>query len=96
MQCLDKLLLVDLLVLPGCRPSSRFTSGVRVCAVSVAGGGGAGVPLAPQLRIAEDGSVVVDVDSLTVQAQQNEVATFRRVDEGVSGDNGLEGWGPLL
>jgi hypothetical protein len=40
--------------------------------------------MAPQLRIAEDGSVIVDEESLTVQAQQNDLANFRRVDEAVS------------
>ena len=40
--------------------------------------------MAPQLRIAEDGSVIVDEGSLVVQAQQADLASFRRVDEGVS------------
>jgi hypothetical protein len=58
---------------------------------SAAAAGGAGRPsggagsIAPQLRIAEDGTVIVDEESLTVQAQQNDLANFRRVDEGVSG-----------
>jgi hypothetical protein len=39
--------------------------------------------MAPQLRIAEDGQVVLDVTSLTVQAQQQELDTYERVDEKV-------------
>jgi hypothetical protein len=38
---------------------------------------------APQVRIGEDGQIVVDVSTLTVQAQQQELSTFRRVDEQV-------------
>ncbi|WIA08393.1 hypothetical protein OEZ85_007832 [Tetradesmus obliquus] len=45
------------------------------------GGGGPG-SMAPQLRIAEDGSVILDEGSLVVQAQQADLASFRRVDEG--------------
>jgi hypothetical protein len=39
--------------------------------------------MAPQVRIGEDGQLIVDVNSLTVQAQQQELSTFRRVDEQV-------------
>jgi hypothetical protein len=41
--------------------------------------------MAPQVRIGEDGQLIVDVSSLTVQAQQQELSTFRRVDEQVRG-----------
>ena len=39
--------------------------------------------MAPQVRIGEDGQLIVDTSSLTVQAQQQELSTFRRVDEQV-------------
>eukprot|EP00879_Flechtneria_rotunda_P006583 GHRR01006916.1.p1 GENE.GHRR01006916.1~~GHRR01006916.1.p1 ORF type:complete len:966 (+),score=514.46 GHRR01006916.1:410-3307(+) len=42
---------------------------------------GASLAAAPQLRIAEDGSVILDETSLTIQAQPQEVALFTRADE---------------
>ena len=48
--------------------------------------------MAPQLRIAEDGQVVLDVASLTVQAQQQELDTYQRVNEEVRGKWGAKEW----
>lgn len=43
-----------------------------------------GADLVPQLTMV-DGRIVVDTSTLTVQAQQAEVATYRHVDDAVSG-----------
>lgn len=48
------------------------------------GGTGGGASFAPQVRIGDDGAVVLDVQSLTVQAQEQDIENFTRVDEQVS------------
>lgn len=58
-------------------------AGAAAGAAAAGGAGVGGAVMAPQVRIGEDGQLVVDVSSLTVQAQQQEVSTFRRVDEQV-------------
>lgn len=47
-----------------------------------AGAGGGVGALVPQLALV-DGEIVLDRSTLTVQAQQAEVATYRRVDDEV-------------